>query len=67
MNTKLVRDILKLTFIGASTIATVIFIESILEGYELLRPTLTIILILSASFCAGFILYALYDMLTTKE
>ena len=67
MNTKLAKDILKITFIGASTIVTVIFIGDMLEEYELLRPVLAIILILSASFCVGFVLYALYDMLTTKE
>ena len=67
MNTKLAKDILKITSIGASTIVTVIFIGGMLEEYELLRPTLAAILILSASFCVGFILYALYDMLTTKE
>ena len=67
MNTRLAKDILKITFIGASTIVTVIFIGGMLEEYELLRPVLAIILILSASFCVGFVLYALYDMLTTKE
>ena len=67
MNTKLAKDILKITFIGASTIVTIIFIGGVLEVYELLKPTLAVILIISASFCVGFVLYALYDMLTTKE
>lgn len=67
MNTKIVRDIFKMTFIGAITIVTIVFIGAILKEYELLRIALEIILIISASFCVGFVIYAVYDILTTKE